>query len=107
MTSDGSCSNDSCSNDSSSNDSYIEEVLNSYSKWMDIYKNNKTELIQLIDRSTIGSVIFKSKLGFAIVTSNYKGVLNLKTPLGNLNKDSQEYEVKNVKGGLKAIMYNR
>jgi hypothetical protein len=91
--------------ESSKSDDLIKRVLTSFSKWMVTYKNNKTELIHLIDRSTIGRVIFKSKLGFVIVTSDYKGTLNLKTPLGIFNKDSHEYEVKKVKGGLKAIMY--
>ena len=90
---------------SSKSDAMINRVLNSYSSWISAYNNDKKALIHLIDRSTIGRIIFKSKLGFSIVTSNYKGTLNLKTPLGFFNKETQNYEIKKVKGGLKAIMY--
>lgn len=89
----------------SKSDALIKRVLMSFSDWIQTYKTNKTDLIDAIDRSTIGKIIFKSKFGFAIVSSNYKGTLNLKTPLGVFNKDSQSYEIKKVKGGLKAIMY--
>lgn len=91
--------------ESSKSDAMIKRVLSSYSSWMNLYNKDKTALIHLIDRSTIGKIIFKSKLGFAVVTSDYKGTLNLKTPLGFFNKESQDFEIKKVKGGLKAIMY--
>lgn len=92
--------------ESSESDTIIKRVLMSFSNWMQTYQTNKTDLINVIDRSTIGRIIFKSKFGFAIVTSNFKGTLNLNTPLGIFNKDSQKYEIRKVKGGLKAIMYN-
>jgi hypothetical protein len=86
-------------------DALLKRTLISFSGWMFTYKNNKTELINLIDRRTIGKIIFKSKIGFAIVISNDKGTLNLKTPLGFFNKVNEEFEIKSVRGGLKAIMY--
>ena len=92
--------------ESSESELLIKRVLISFFDWRKVYYNNKTDLIHLIKRETIGKIIFKSKIGFAIVTSNFEGVLNLKTPLGFFNKDNQDFEIKKLKGGLKAIMYN-
>ncbi|MFT5250486.1 MAG: hypothetical protein ACI93P_002228 [bacterium] len=91
--------------DCARSEALISQTLISFMKWENIYIDDKKELIRKMDRSTIGDIIFKSKLGFAIVTSNYKGTLNLKTPLGFFNKENKEFEIKNIKGGLKAIMY--
>ena len=91
--------------DCARSEALVSQTLMSFFKWENIYINDKKELIREMDRSTIGDIIFKSKSGFAIVTSNYKGTLNLKTPLGSFNKENKEFEIKNIKGGLKAIMY--
>ena len=91
--------------DCARSEALVSHTLMSFMEWKNVYTNDKKELIREIDRRTIGDIIFKSKLGFAIVTSNYKGTLNLKTPLGFFNKDTNKFEIKNVKGGLKAIMY--
>lgn len=86
---------------------FVCQTFRSFLKWNSIYVNNKTALIKEMDNSTIGNIIFKSKLGFAILQSNYKGTLNVKTPLGFFNKDTKEFEIKRIKGGLNAIMYWR
>ena len=83
----------------------IFQTLISFINWNNTYKHNKSDLIREMDRTTIGHIIFKKKIGFAIVTSNYKGALNLITPLGFFNDAIEEFEIKNIKAGLKVIIY--
>ena len=91
--------------ESTKSEEFLLQTLKSFMKWKETYNNNKTALILEMDRSTIGGIIFKEKFGFAIVNSNFKRSLNLKSPLGFFNEDNKEFEIKNVLVGLKAIMY--
>jgi hypothetical protein len=93
--------------DCAKSEGFIFQTLLSFTKWNNTYIHNKAELIKEMNRSTIGHIIFKKKLGFVVVTSNYKGTLNLVTPLGFFNDDIEEFEIKNIKSGLKAIIYKR
>lgn len=79
-------------------------VLN-YAKWISVYDNDKTQLIEILARKNVGNVIFKSKIGFAVIQTLGSNSLNLMTPLGAYNSQSISFEIRNFKWGKKVIVF--
>ena len=83
----------------------LTKILNSYNKFMQVYKTDKGKLLREINRNIVKRITFKSKLGFAKITSINNNGLNVLSPLGFFNNSIMQYEIRNIKTGSKAIIY--
>jgi hypothetical protein len=90
----------------SNNIESIQKILNDYFKWRNTYDTDKPVLIQDINTSKIGKIIFKKQFGFLSLSMLYKDTVNLSTPLGVFIKEKGKYEISDLKMGSKAIFYN-
>lgn len=79
--------------------------MSDYSKWTSIYDNDRKELIEVLTRKNVGNIIFKSKIGFAVIQTLGINSLSLMTPLGVYNSQSNSYEIRNFKSGNQVIVF--
>src|SRR5690606_14087893 len=82
---------------------FFEYQLEHYLNWKIIFNTDKTQLFKELDRSDVNKIIFKSKFGFAKITTLYDNEINVESVLGFYNNDT--YEIKDIKNGKKGIMY--
>lgn len=85
--------------------SFFEYHLKSYLNWKNKFNNDKSSLIKHLDRNCVQRITFKGKYGFSRITTIYDNELNVMTPLGSFNQESNFYQIKGIKGGKSAIIY--
>lgn len=85
--------------------SIFEYHLSSYLNWKKVYNNEKSNLIEVLDKRHLHKIVFKSKFGFCRIITIYENELNVETPLGYFYDDNESYQIKGIIGGKSAIIY--
>jgi hypothetical protein len=83
----------------------VKRYISEYINWISVFDNDRSKLIEILTLKNIENIIFKSKIGFAVIQTLGSNSLNLMTPLGAYNTESNSYEIRNFKSGNKVILF--
>lgn len=85
--------------------SFFESNLKSYLKWIEVFRNDRSRLIQVLDRRDVDRIVYKTGYGFSRIVTVYENALNVETPLGFFNEDTVSWQIRDIRGGRKGIIY--
>ena len=59
---------------------YLETIIPTYAKWLELYYHNKIELLVAVEELREGDVIYNMKIGFCSVIRCNKQEIHIKAP---------------------------